>query len=107
VANRLKMAKIQAIQTLHEQGWRNRRIARELHVDRETVAKYVRAATCVPKPATAPLGSAEAAGEGSEGRESPGMSGASTEPERNGADSGPFRARGGWPYVRSGSSTAE
>src|SRR3989304_2459017 len=32
-------------------GWRNRRIARELHVDRETVAKYVRVEACAPKPA--------------------------------------------------------
>jgi len=68
MANRLKMAKIQAIRTLHDQNWRNRKIARELDVDRETVAKYVRAATCDPKPAKAPIGSArtveEAAGAG-------------------------------------------
>ena len=43
MANRLTMAKIQAILSLHEQGWRNREIARELDVDRESVAKYVRA----------------------------------------------------------------
>ena len=58
MANRLTMAKIQAILTLHDQKWRNRKIARELDVDRETVAKYVRAATCIPKPAKAPIGSA-------------------------------------------------
>lgn len=74
MAHRLKMAKIQAIKALHEQGWRNRRIARELDVDRETVAKYIRAATCDPKPAKAPIGSAEADGQGLEGRESPGAS---------------------------------
>jgi hypothetical protein len=62
VANRLKMAIVQAIKALHEKGWRNRRIARELHIDQETVAKYVRAWTCIPKPATAPIGSAEADG---------------------------------------------
>jgi orotate phosphoribosyltransferase-like protein len=62
MANQLKMAKIQAILGLHERGWRNRRIARELRVDRETVAKYVRAEACAPKPANAPLGS-ERAGE--------------------------------------------
>jgi transposase len=57
MANRLRMAKIQAIKALHARGWRNRRIARELGVDRETVAKYVRAEGCVSKPAKAPLGS--------------------------------------------------
>jgi len=51
MANQLKMAKIEAIVGLHERGWRNRRIARELHVDRETVAKYVRVEACAPKPA--------------------------------------------------------
>jgi transposase len=59
MANRLTMAKIQAILSLHGQKWRNRKIARELDVDRETVAKYVQAAACVPKPAKAPIGSAE------------------------------------------------
>lgn len=58
MANQLTMADIQAILTLHQRGWRNRRIARELNIDRETVAKYIRAATCVPKPAKAPTGSA-------------------------------------------------
>ena len=58
MANQLTMADIQAILTLHQRGWRNRRIARELNVDRETVAKYIRASTCVPKPAKAPIGSA-------------------------------------------------
>ncbi len=57
MANRLTMAKVQGILGLHEKGWRNRRIARELDVDRETVAKYVRAAACIPKPAKAPIGS--------------------------------------------------
>ena len=76
MANRLKMALIQSIKALHEKGWRNRRIARELHVDRETVAKYLRAATCDPKPAKAPIGSAEADGQGMEGC-SPGLAGAS------------------------------
>ena len=51
MANQLTMADIQAILALHKKGWRNRRIARELNIDRETVAKYIRAAACVPKPA--------------------------------------------------------
>jgi len=58
MANRLTMAKIQAILSLRDQGWAIREIARRLNVDRETVTKYVRASTCVPKPATAPIGSA-------------------------------------------------
>ena len=56
MARPLKMAKIQAIRGLHERRWTNRRIARELGVDRETVAKYVRASPCAPKPAKRPSG---------------------------------------------------
>ena len=70
MANRLTMAKIQAIQALHEQSWRNREIARELDVDRASVAKYVRAASCDSKPAKAPLGSAEVVEGAAEARES-------------------------------------
>jgi len=40
MANQLKMAKIQSIQLLHSLRWSQRRIARELGVDRETVRKY-------------------------------------------------------------------
>lgn len=57
MANRLTMADIQAILRLHERKWRQRRIARELKIDRETVAKYIRAAACDSRPAKAPLGS--------------------------------------------------
>ena len=67
MANLLTMADIQAILKLHEQGWPQRRIARELHVDRETVAKYLRASSCVPKPAKAPLGSDGVGDQGAEG----------------------------------------
>lgn len=45
MANRLRMAKIHSIQTLHARGWSQRRIARALGVDRETVARHVRAGT--------------------------------------------------------------
>ncbi len=44
MANRLRMAQVHSIQTLHALGWSQRRIARALGVDRETVARYVRAA---------------------------------------------------------------
>lgn len=40
MANQLKMAQQQAIQTLMDQGWSQRRIARELGVHRDTVARY-------------------------------------------------------------------
>ena len=79
MANRLTMAKIQAIRGLHEGKWSNRRIARELDVDRETVAKYVRAEACAPKPAKAPLGSEVAGGQATEGGEGPSLGGASGE----------------------------
>ena len=57
MANLLTVADTQAILKLHAQGWPQRRIARELDVDRETVAKHIRASSCRPKPAKAPLGS--------------------------------------------------
>ncbi len=57
MANRLKMANIQAILQLHALHWSQRRIARELGVDRETVAKVIRQAQADPKPAKAPSGS--------------------------------------------------
>lgn len=60
MANRLEMAMVQAITQLWRQGWSIRRIARELGVDRETVARHVRlsrGAGSDSKPAIAPLGS--------------------------------------------------
>lgn len=57
MANRLKMAWIETIFSLHEQGWSARRIARELGVDRETVARHLRAPPSESNPAIAPLGS--------------------------------------------------
>jgi transposase len=71
MANRLTMAKIQAIRALHEQDWRNREIARELDVDRASVAKYVRAASCDSKPAKAPIGSTGTSERAAEPGESP------------------------------------
>lgn len=43
MANQLKMAMIEAILRLHQRGWSNRRIARELGIDRGTVARQLRA----------------------------------------------------------------
>jgi len=57
MANRLRVAKIHSILTLHERGWSDRRIARTLGIHRETVGRYVRLATAEPRPAKAPTGS--------------------------------------------------
>jgi len=53
MSNQLKMAEVQSILALSDRGWSQRRIARELGVDRETVARYVGLA----KPAKVPTGS--------------------------------------------------
>jgi transposase len=57
--NQLKMDIQQTISTLSREGWSQRRIARELGIDRETVARYRRLARQVaePKPAISPTGS--------------------------------------------------
>lgn len=57
MANVLKMALIESILSLHAQRWSQRRIARELEVDRETVRKYLRQHLAGSKPANAPTGS--------------------------------------------------
>ena len=59
MANVLKMALIESILSLHAQRWSQRRIARELNVDRETVRKYLRERLATAKPAIAPPGSGE------------------------------------------------
>ena len=41
MSNQLKVDKVQAIKTLKEQGWSNRKIARELGIHRTTVAKHL------------------------------------------------------------------
>ena len=43
--NFLKMDLVNAIQALKSKGWSKRRIARELQIDRQTVRKYLRAAS--------------------------------------------------------------
>jgi transposase len=58
MANRLRMATITAIECLLEQGWSQRRIARELGIDRETVSRYARSASPErAKPAISTAGS--------------------------------------------------
>jgi len=51
MANRLKMALIDAILSLKARGWSNRRVAHELDVDRDTVSRQLRA-----NAAKAPIG---------------------------------------------------
>jgi transposase len=57
MANQLKMADIQSILALRERGWSFRRISRELHVHRETVARYVEEALAVQNRPEVPTGS--------------------------------------------------
>ena len=57
MANHLSMAINDSIVALHQRGWSQRRIARELNIDRESVARHLRAEETAPKPANAPLGS--------------------------------------------------
>jgi transposase len=57
MANQLKMALIDSIFTLHRRGWSQRRIARELGIDRETVAHHLKQGPVGSKPANAPIGS--------------------------------------------------
>src|SRR5712664_4896169 len=65
MANVLKMALSEAILSLRRRGWSRRRIARELGIDRETVARHLRTGTpsSESKPANAPLGSSALAAE--------------------------------------------
>ena len=57
MSNLLKVAMIETILSLHQRGWSQRRIARELGIDRATVARYLRTPTSTSKPAIAPPGS--------------------------------------------------
>ena len=54
MANQLKMAEQHAITRLAEHGWSYRRIAREMGVHRETVARYVGMARAEPPPGPLP-----------------------------------------------------
>ena len=54
MSNRLKVAMIDVILSLHRKGWSQRRIATELDINRETVARYLKRAIAAAKPAIAP-----------------------------------------------------
>jgi transposase len=60
MANRLKMAKIEAILSLHQRNWSIRRIAKELGLHRDTVARYVQLHEARVKPASAAEGAPRA-----------------------------------------------
>jgi transposase len=58
MANQLKLAMLQALLALHQKGWSRRRIARELGIDRETVARYLKQwRAAAAKPAISHTGS--------------------------------------------------
>jgi transposase len=57
MANVLEMAIVQAILQLHSAKWSQRRIARELNIDRGAVARCLKSLPSDPKPAIPPTGS--------------------------------------------------
>ncbi len=65
MANQLGMDKVQAICALHEVGWSNRRIARELGIHRTTVAGYLETRGD-SKPTKVPTGSERESDEANE-----------------------------------------
>ncbi len=100
MANRLKMANIQAILQLHSLQWSMRRIARHLGVDRGTVSKVIRQSPADPKPAIAPSGSegskpASLASAPAPGPLSPVVAAASPLDSTSDVDSKPARAPSG------------
>jgi transposase len=54
--NQLRVAMIETILSLRRRGWSQRRIARDLGIDRETVARHLRLASSRSNPADAPIG---------------------------------------------------
>jgi transposase len=93
MANRLKMALFETIQSLSQRGWSQRRIARELNVDRETVAKHLRARHDESKPATAPFGSAA---QGDESKSATAPFGSLAQGDESKPATAPFGSNGGF-----------
>ena len=59
MANVLKMAIVDAIQRLHALKWSARKIARELGIDRGSVARHLKASQSEPNAAIPPPGSGD------------------------------------------------
>ena len=57
MANELKMAIVESIRRLLSLRWSQRRIAKELGIDRGAVARHARSMQADPKPAIPPTGS--------------------------------------------------
>jgi transposase len=75
MANLLKMAVRETIHTLHRRGWSQRRIADELGIHRETVARHLRQADSPSRPANAPPGSTTSGGASRPANAPPGSEG--------------------------------
>src|SRR5512135_2679485 len=87
MSNLLKMAVSETIRTLHRRGWSQRRIADELGVNRETVARHLRRPEPGPKPANAPTGP-QPAGDTPDPADAPAGPGAVPPPRGSGRLSG-------------------
>jgi transposase len=79
MSNLLKVAMIDQILSLHRQGLSQRRIARELGVNRETVARCLDRIKVAPKPANAPSGSTAQSAEPKPANAPPGSTAQSAE----------------------------
>jgi transposase len=81
MSNLLKMAVRDTVRTLHRRGWSQRRIADELGINRETVARHLRQADPASKPANAPPGSTVSQGASKPANAPPGSEGSESAPE--------------------------
>lgn len=107
MANHLTMALVDTIRSLHQRGWSQRRIAEELGIHRETVARHLGLAAEskpaiaptgsvdeleAPKPAKAPPGSEASPAESKPAKAPPGSEAATPEPHRGrSSDCAPWR----------------
>src|SRR6516165_10140721 len=81
MANLLKMAMIDTILSFHRLGWSNRRIARELGIDRDAVSRHIHQALANSKAAKAPPGSEEGGGESKAAKAPPGSASGENDPK--------------------------
>lgn len=81
MSNLLKMAVTETIRTLNRRGWSQRRIADELGINRETVARHLRQADPPSKPANAPPGPTAPDGAPKPANAPPGSEGGEGAPE--------------------------